>query len=200
MDDKQIKNIKDPIELFGQWLDEAKQSSGMEYPNAMSVATLNNEGEVYSRIVLLKDLRPEGFVFYTNYNSKKGEQIAKHPIASANFYWDSLQKQVKVTGTVEKVSREDSENYWNSRPRESQISQYISQQSQTVESKEILLKEHEEAKTQFKGMPIPCPEHWGGYLIKPKSIEFWIGQPARFHDRFEFRLVNSHWQCRRLYP
>ncbi len=196
----EISARTNPIELFSRWLHEAATHPGIREATAMALATVALDGGVQNRIVLCKSWSEEGFVFYTNYLSRKGRELDRNPHCSAVFYWDQLGRQIRITGRVEKVPAEQSRAYWKSRPRESQISQYVSQQSEVVGSREELEKLASEAEKNFAGQEIPCPDHWGGYLIKPKSIEFWIAQPGRLHDRFEFEKSDHTWTFRRLYP
>lgn len=179
---------------------EAKAAGSMREPTAMVVSTAATSGELHSRVVLCKSWAEDGFVFYTNYESLKGQDLKSNPQAAAIFYWDPLFRQVKISGDVVKTSRAESEEYWNSRPKGSQLSQYISHQSQTVTSREELENRWREAETKFKDKPIPCPQHWGGYVLRPHTIEFWIGRDNRLHDRFKFQKQDSGWTFRRLFP
>lgn len=192
--------LQEPFALFSQWMKEAQAHPHIREATAMSVTTANSLEELHSRVVLCKSWSHEGFVFYTNYESRKGRDLARNPHAACVFYWDPLFKQVKISGDVVKTSRADSESYWNSRPHDSQLSQYISRQSEKVPSREALQKAWTEAQIRFQNKPVPCPEHWGGYLIQPRTIEFWIGQPHRFHDRYQFEKSDSNWTIARLSP
>lgn len=165
----------------------------------MSLATTDGK-ELHSRIVLCRGWGEEGFTFYTNYNSRKGVDLAANPEASAVFYWDPVFRQVCISGKVTKTARADSEKYWNARERDSQISQYVSHQSQEVKSREELEQNWTKAEQEFAGKAIPCPAHWGGYVLVPRKIEFWIGRPGRLHDRYEFQRQKTSWSFRRLYP
>ncbi len=189
-----------PLEIFSAWIDEAKRHKGIREPNAMTFSTLGKSGEIHSRVVLCKEWSDQGFTFYSNYNSQKGLDLQHSDQASAVFYWDPLHIQVDISGRVSRTSREVSEKYWNSRERESQLSQYISRQSEEVESREELERLKAAAEKQFAGQPIPCPAHWGGYVLAPRRIEFWVGKTGRLHDRFEFQKSGNHWTFRRLYP
>jgi pyridoxamine 5'-phosphate oxidase len=188
-----------PLDIFKTWMDEAKAHPGIKEASAMSLATSDGR-ELHSRIVLCRGWTEEGFTFFTNYQSRKGLDLAKDSAASAVFYWDPVFRQISISGTVTKTSREVSEKYWNSRARESQLSQYISHQSQEVESREILEQAWTKAEKEFAGKTIPCPAHWGGYLLSPRLIEFWVGKPGRLHDRFEFQKNQKVWTLRRLFP
>ena len=181
---------------------EARATPTIKEANAMSVATVNSRGHVHARVVLCKSWSAEGFVFYTNYESQKGQDLAQNPNAAAVFYWDPLFKQVKVSGEMNKTSRETSVAYWDSRARDSQLSQYISRQSQPAPSREQLERDWAAADAQFKDRPVPCPEHWGGYRLNPRSIEFWVGRHGRLHDRHVFSRpgADQSWTYTRLYP
>jgi pyridoxamine 5'-phosphate oxidase len=189
-----------PLTIFEQWMREAKSNPGIREPTAMALATADPATGVHVRIVLCKSWSTDGFVFYTNYESQKGRDLVASPEAGAVFYWDPMARQVRISGQIEKTSRAESEAYWASRARESQLSQWISQQSRAVASREVLHKLRAEAESKFAGQNIPCPQHWGGYVLRPKAIEFWIGQPNRLHDRHQFEKANQAWTYRRLYP
>ena len=196
----EITAASNPFKIFETWLAEAKTHPGIKEATAMAFATVGATGDLHNRIVLLKDFSDQGFTFFTNYASLKGQDLKSHPKAAAVFYWDPMFRQVKISGRVEKVERSISEAYWASRPRESQISQFISKQSQPVDSRETLDNEWAKAEVEFRGREIPCPADWGGYLIVPQLIEFWIGRAGRLHDRLVFEKHNSAWTFRRLYP
>jgi pyridoxamine 5'-phosphate oxidase len=196
----EISAKTNPLALFDDWMKEAKEHKGIREATAMALATMNASGGLGIRVVLCKSWSEEGFVFYTNYASRKGLDLAANPKAAAVFYWDPLFRQVKISGPVVKTSRADSEAYWNSRPRDSQLSQYISRQSEEVGSREELERAWKEADQKFQGVSIPCPAHWGGYIIQADSIEFWIGRPGRLHDRFSFEKAGANWTFRRLNP
>jgi pyridoxamine 5'-phosphate oxidase len=184
-------------------MNEAKSTASIREPTAMSVATVSKDGSLSNRIVLLKQISPAGLYFFTNYNSHKGKDLADHAAAAVVFYWDPLEKQVRVTGPVKKSTREESESYWATRSRASQLSQYISTQSEPAESRDQLEKLVLDAEEKFNNQPIPCPAHWGGYILEPLEFEFWHGRPGRLHDRFQFlrtKAQDAHWTTRRLYP
>jgi pyridoxamine 5'-phosphate oxidase len=189
----------EPFKIFNNWIGEAQNHPGIKEASAMSLATSDGR-ELHSRIVLCRGWSEEGFTFFTNYQSRKGLDLAQDAEASAVFYWDPIFRQVCISGTITKTSREVSEKYWNSRARESQLSQYISHQSREVASRAELEAAWTKAETEFAGKPIPRPAHWGGYLLIPRRIEFWIGKPGRLHDRFEFQKSPKGWTFRRLYP
>lgn len=189
-----------PHEVFAEWMAYAQGTAGIREPTAMTISTMGKDGALHSRVVLCKHWSEQGFEFYTNYLSLKGHDVEHHPQAAGLFYWDPLFMQVKISGRIEKSSRADSENYWQSRPRESQLSQFVSKQSQPIGSRADLEAARAEAERKFAGRDIPCPEHWGGYWLRPDSIEFWIGRPNRFHDRFHFEKRGQDWTFRRLCP
>jgi pyridoxamine 5'-phosphate oxidase len=197
---RSIGPATNPIELFGQWMTDAKNTPTIREPLAMAVTTTGENNVLHTRMVLCKHWDAAGFVFYSNYTSQKGLDLQHHSQVASVFYWDPLARQVQISGSVTKTSREDSERYWASRPRESQLSQYISKQSQTLDSRDSLETAWHEADQKFKNSPIPCPPHWGGYCIDPQRIEFWVGRTGRLHDRFLFEKSQTHWTFRRLYP
>jgi pyridoxamine 5'-phosphate oxidase len=189
-----------PLRIFEHWLSEASDHPHIKEPTAFTLATAGAAGMPHARVVLCKSWSEEGFVFYTNYRSQKGQDLTVNPGAAAVFYWDPLHRQVRVGGSIEKTSRQVSEDYWRSRGRDSQLSQYISRQSQEAPSRETLENAWREAESEFAGRDIPCPAHWGGYILRPKTMEFWIGRPGRLHDRHEFEKSDRGWTYRRLYP
>ncbi|MCB9024921.1 MAG: pyridoxamine 5'-phosphate oxidase [Bdellovibrionaceae bacterium] len=196
-----ILEVKNPLELAKSWLEVAQNTAAMTFPNSMCIATVDSHGQASTRIVLLKELTEQGFVFFTNYQSRKGQDLEHDSRISANFYWDKLFRQIHIVGKVTKVKREDSVKYWKTRPRESQISQYVSRQSQVAESREMMDNLYNQAEENWAGKEIPCPEHWGGYLITPIEMEFWIGREHRFHDRFQFKKYKQDtWLAQRLFP
>lgn len=197
MDDSPLNYlaVQQPHDVLLKWISEAECRD----PNAMVIAT-NNNGELSSRTVLAKSISTEGIKFYTNFNSTKAQGLLNNASISATFFWHNLHRQVHVRGLAVKTSREDSVNYWKTRSHASQLSQYISQQSETCPSKEHLEDLYKEAKAKLKGQDIPCPEHWGGFLIKPKAWELWMGRDHRLHDRFLYTLNNDTYLSSRLYP
>lgn len=191
----------DPFEVFKDWLDQAKADSRIKESTAMTISTYQpKSGEIHSRVVLLKEWSEAGFIFFTNYNSNKALDIEAHNKASLHFYFDPQFKQIEIRGELKKTSRKVSEEYWNSRPRDSQLSQWASSQSEPIGTREELEQKVLEMKKQFEGKPIPCPEHWGGYQLTPSFFEFWIGQPNRLHDRFIFKEQAKTWTIERLNP
>ena len=196
----EITAHSEPFKVFEAWMTEARKQPHIKEPTAMSLATVGGDGDVHARIVLCKQWSTEGLVFFTNYDSRKGLDLQHNPNAAAVFYWDPMFRQVKFSGQIEKTSRQVSEQYWRTRARDSQISQTISRQSQEAPAREVMQQEWQQAEERLHGKDIPCPAHWGGYLLRPKRIEFWLGQPGRWHDRHEFQKSSDRWTYRRLYP
>lgn len=190
---------QDPIKNLEKWLREATETD-LRNPSAFVLSTADSAGSPSSRVLLVKEVVPDGIVFYTNYNSRKGREIADNSAVAANFHWDVLGRQVCMRGTLEQVPREQSIAYWETRPRDSQVAQYVSRQSEPVESREVLEQHFKEAEQRFADQPVPCPETWGGYLLRATEIEFWLADPRRFHDRFHYRKTNGEWKCQRLSP
>jgi len=196
---KQIAK-KNPFAQFQLWFDEVLASELSE-PNAMNLATVSKEGEVSSRMVLLKTFDETGFVFFTNYNSSKAQDIQSTKNAAINFWWDMLYRQVRIDGRVEKIPREDSVGYFHSRPVGSQIGAIASQQSRVIKNYTVLEKEYRRLEQYYKNQEIPCPEHWGGYRVIPKLFEFWQGRPNRLHDRLRYTQTSTEaWSIERLSP
>ena len=191
--------LPDPVAQFRVWFDAALQAKVPE-PNAMHVSTVTNEGRPDGRIVLLKDVSDQGFTFYTNYESRKGRELTNHPFASLTFFYPELERQIRIEGRVEKVSNEDSDAYFSSRPRGSQIGAWVSHQSEVIGSREVLGNRQRELETQFAGQAIPRPPYWGGFRVVPDAIEFWQGRPSRLHDRIRYSKVEGAWIIERLSP
>lgn len=191
----------DPMDLFRLWWHEAVGAE-IEEVNAMTLSTIDRHGHPSARIVLLKGLHAEGFEFFTNYNSKKSEDMKTHPHVALLFFWKEMERQIRIEGTVEKVSKERSEQYFQSRPRGSQIGAWISPQSQVIDDRAVLEANLKLIEERYAGVdPLPLPEHWGGYLVRPRMIEFWQGRPDRLHDRFRYELVHDGlWKAERLAP
>lgn len=188
----------DPFLQLEGWLNEAIKADVVE-PQAMTVSTVNAGGRPSSRVVLLRGLKGEGLTFYTNYESQKGQELEQNPFACLNFWWGPLERQVRIEGRVSKVSPEESDAYFASRPRESQAASASSPQSQIVESRAELEAHMNALEAQFP-QTIPRPEHWGGFRLVPDRFEFWQGRPARLHDRFVYLLEDSGWAIHRIAP
>lgn len=192
--------LGDPIEQFRVWLADA-DAAGVYEPNAMVVSTVEPDGQPTSRTVLLRGVSENGFSFYTDYTSQKGRALSSNPRVAALFPWYSLHRQVKIRGSVEKVSPADSDAYFFTRPRDSRIGAWASDQSQPIESREALEHKVQETTARFEGVAdIPRPEKWGGFIIRPDSIEFWAGRRSRLHDRIRFVRKEGAWQPQRLQP
>lgn len=190
----------DPFLQFGKWWNEAITAS-VDEVNAMTLATASADGLPSARIVLLKGYDTNGFVFFTNYDSFKGMQIAENPRACLVFFWKELERQVRITGLIRKVSAEVSDEYYQSRPIGSQVGAIISPQSKVIESREWLTKREFEVLKEFDGKPVNRPSNWGGYCVQPVTIEFWQGRPNRLHDRIQYSLQeNGEWKIERLAP
>jgi pyridoxamine 5'-phosphate oxidase len=195
-----VIDIKDPIFEAAQWVEQAKSDPQILNPTAMCLSTIDLNGFPDARVVLLKGATKEGFMFFTNTHSNKGQALEKTPKAALTFYWEKLGKQIRIQGEVVFVSDQESDDYFHTRPRMSQIGAIASEQSQPLENRDILIQKTEALEKTFDGVQVPRPAHWKGYLLKPHKIEFWIDRPYRLHDRFLFTLENSHWHCVRLYP
>lgn len=193
--------LNNPLEQFRVWFKEAL-ASGLPEPNAMHISTVDTHHRPSSRIVLLKELDTKGFVFYTNYDSKKGQDLATNPYSSLTFFWVDLERQVRIEGRAEKVSERESDDYFAIRPRASQIGAWVSNQSELLVSREILDEKQRQFENQFADQAVPRPPHWGGYRIVPDKIEFWQGRPSRLHDRIAYELSehDNSWAIARLSP
>jgi pyridoxamine 5'-phosphate oxidase len=191
---------KDPIQQFDKWFAEALNSDIIE-ANAMTLATSSFDGVPSARTVLLKGFSEKGFVFFTNYNSFKSRQLNENPKACLLFFWKELERQVRITGIIEKTSSEESDEYFSSRPKASQIGALASPQSQVIESRKWLDDHYENLAKQLEGATVHRPAHWGGYVVKPVIIEFWQGRPNRLHDRIQYTLAEEgSWKIERLAP
>ncbi len=189
---------QNPFSQFGKWLSEAVNSEEAE-PTAMVLSTVDADMQPHSRVVLLKEFTENGFVFFTNYEGNKGLQIAENMKVSLLFFWQSLERQVRITGTAEKISDRDSDDYFHSRPAESRVGAWASPQSRVISEYEVLTNRFEEYKNKF-GNDIPRPPHWGGFVVKPTTFEFWQGRPNRLHDRLYYTQQNQNWKIERLAP
>jgi pyridoxamine 5'-phosphate oxidase len=192
----------DPYVLFERWLADAfaaKERGVLPEPTAMVVAT-SSDGRPSARTVLLKEATPRGFVFFTNYDSHKGAELASNPLVALHFGWYPLQRQVRVEGTAARVPRSESEAYFATRPRGSQLGAWASAQSSEVESLDALTGSYAAVEERFADQEVPCPEHWGGYRVTPELVEFWQGQPSRMHDRLVYRRSDEGWRVSRLAP
>jgi len=191
--------MPNPVEQFRAWF-EAAVEAGVPEPNAMHVSTVSADGRPDGRIVLIKDVSEGGFVFYTNYESRKGRELTERPVAALTFFYPELERQIRIEGQVEKVSAEESDAYFNSRPRASQIGAWVSNQSRVVDSREVLENRQRELEIQFDGQTVPRPPHWGGFRVVPDMLEFWQGRPSRLHDRIRYRKEGEQWIIERLSP
>lgn len=190
-----------PYELFDRWFTAAKGSGGPE-PNAMVVATVTEQGTPAARVVLVKQVTADGFIFYTNYESRKGQELDERPNAAAVFNWLEMQRQVRIEGTVERVAPEVSSAYFQSRPKKSQIGAWVSPQSQEIPDRDFLESRQQEVEAKYTDVDeLPRPDHWGGFIIKPTLIEFWQGRSSRLHDRLAYKPDdNGNWKRVRLAP
>ncbi len=189
----------DPFESFKVWWDEALRSGAIE-PTAMTLATVKPDGRPAARVVLCKGFDSKGFQFFTNYNSPKADELENSPAASLVFFWASFYRQVRIEGRVEKVSQAESEQYFKTRPRGSQIGAWSSPQSQKLQSRDQLIELLKSNEVRFEGKEVPCPPHWGGYRVVPDHFEFWEGREFRLHERFAYRLDRTGWVLERLAP
>ena len=189
----------DPFQLFDEWFAEAQKSEPND-PNAMALATADAEGRPSVRIVLLKRHGPDGFVFYTNQRSRKGEELAHNPRAALLFHWKSLRRQVRIEGAISRVSAEESDVYFASRSRDSQLGAWASNQSQALASRAEFETSYRDMQAKFEGTDVPRPPHWGGFRVAPETIEFWTDRPHRLHERRLFSRDNGGWSEGLLYP
>ncbi len=189
-----------PFELFEQWFNETEAEGGSGEVNAMTMATIGLDGFPKSRVVLLKSYNADGFIFYTNFNSEKGKAIDANPHVCLSFFWPSTERQVIIKGLVQKVDTETATEYYHSRPRGSQLGAWASPQSDEISSREVLENNLAEVEQKYEGQEVPKPEHWGGYLVQPISMEFWQGRENRLHDRIAYEKEDAKWTSKRLAP
>ena len=191
--------LESPTDMFRNWFEKIEDLEHIE-PNAAILSTSTKKGKPSSRAVLVKEFDERGFVFYTNYKSKKAQEIEVNPYGSLLFYWQDFERQVRIQGKIRKVSRSKSEKYFHSRPRLSQISVLASHQSKTLENREELDKKVKKLEKMFDGKEIPLPDYWGGYILEHRNVEFWQGRRDRLHDRFVYTKHGRIWQIERLAP
>ena len=194
-----INSNKKPLALFEEWFEEAKKTE-INDPNAMNLATISSNGKPSSRIVLLKSFDKNGFIFYSNSNSKKGKAIKENKSVALNFHWKSLQRQIRIEGNVSLISSKQADDYYNTRPLGSRIGAWASLQSEELDDRSTLKKRVNDFEIKFKSTNIPRPSHWNGYIVKPELIEFWQEMPFRLHDRVEYKKVSENWVVRKLFP
>jgi pyridoxamine 5'-phosphate oxidase len=201
MNAQDILQWSDPYRLFAQWYSEIQNHPLVTEPTAMTLATCSTAAVPSVRTVLLKQFSPTtGFIFFTNYKSRKGQDLTTNPSASLLFYWQPLFRQITVTGSVTRTTRDESEAYWRSRPRESQLAGWVSQQSRPVPSAQRLEEIYAAAERQWQNQEIPCPEQWGGFAVQPFEFEFWLGHRHRLHDRVRFSRQAQSWSGQQLFP
>jgi pyridoxamine 5'-phosphate oxidase len=191
---------KNPLQQFRSWFYECQDSGGVEEVNAMTLTTIDFDGFPRGRVVLLKKYDEFGFYFYTNYDSEKGRSIEVNNKVSLSFFWPNMERQIIIKGTAEKTSKVDSSNYFQSRPKGSQIGALVSDQSSVIKNRGILEKQLKELEVEYENKDIPKPANWGGYLVTPISFEFWQGRPNRLHDRIRYKLQEYDWIIERLAP
>lgn len=192
---------ENPVELFRDWFLQANESEMVDEANAMSISSIGLDGFPKTRVVLLKKYTHEGFIFYTNYNSEKGKAITANNNVCLSFFWAGLERQIIIKGKAEKIAENLSDGYFESRPDGSKLGAWASNQSEVVANKQVLQDSLNEFENKFKGVEIPRPSHWGGFIVKPVSIEFWQGRPNRLHDRIRYTLSKDFsWKLERLAP
>ena len=197
--DKCFDEIDNPVELFKKWFNKAMQTE-INDPNAVAVATADKNNQPSVRMVLLKGLNDKGFVFYTNFNSKKGEELKKNKKASMCFHWKSLRRQVRITGIVEEVSNKEADDYYNSRPYKNKIGAWASSQSDVLDKREDFLEKIEKFKKKYPDENVPRPPHWSGWRLMPNEVEFWLDGEGRIHERLNYKKSSGKWKKILLYP
>jgi pyridoxamine 5'-phosphate oxidase len=196
---KESEAASDPIEQFREWFDEAL-AADLHEPNAMTLATATPDGRPSARVVLLKGFDERGFVFYTSYEGRKSRELEINPYCALVFYWGELERQVRVEGRVEHISDEESDAYFEGRPRGSQLGAWASEQSRPIKSRDALEVRLRELEAEYEGREVPRPPFWGGYRVEPETIEFWQGRENRLHDRLVYQRVGDRWRMERLQP
>jgi pyridoxamine 5'-phosphate oxidase len=191
--------MSDPLELFREWFDAAREA-GVRFPETMTLATATADGAPSARMVLLKGADEDGFVFFTGYESRKAEELAANPHAALVFYWQPLGRQVRVEGPVERVSKEESAEYFATRPRGSQLAAWTSRQSRPLGDRAELERRYADVEREHEGREVPLPPHWGGFRLRPDAIEFWEHRDNRLHDRFRYTRAREGWDAARLWP
>ena len=192
---------ENPMEQFQKWFYEVEATDGLEEPNAMTLATIGLDGFPKNRVVLMKKYTFEGFIFYTNYNSEKGKAIEEHPEVCLSFFWPNMERQIIIKGTVEKIAENLSDGYFESRPLGSRLGAIVSPQSDVISSRKVLESKLSQLEKEYEGKDVERPSYWGGYLVRPVSLEFWQGRPNRLHDRIRYNLQEDYnWKIERLAP
>ncbi len=191
--------LADPMDQFKKWFRES-ESAGVPEPNTMTLATVNSQGQPTIRVVLMKEITDKGLIFYSNFKSRKGREIEHHPQAAINFYWQLMERQVRLEGSIAKVPDQQADEYFRTRPRGSQLGAWVSQQSKVIPSREFLEEQLESYKAKFHNEEIPRPPHWGGYQLTPIRVEFWQGGEDRLHDRIQYTFQQDLWERCRLAP
>jgi len=197
---REENTTENPMILFEDWFEDVEEKDKNSENNAMTLSTIDENGFPQNRIVLLKKFTDKGFEFFTNYKSDKGKSIEKNPKVCLSFFWPAVERQVIIRGKAEKLSAEESDEYFQTRPRGSQIGAWVSHQSSIIENRGVLKNKQEELEKEFKDQTIKRPDFWGGYLIRPETIEFWQGRPNRLHDRFQYKKQGENWKIIRLAP
>ncbi len=197
LEDNMVKN--NPMDQYATWFEEAMSSDILD-PYAACLSTVDSSGQPSSRMVYIRDILDEGFVFYTNYNSSKGEDLLTNSKAAFNIFWGELERQIRIQGFIDKVDDKVSDEYFNARPRKSKIGAWASSQSEILKSRQELENNYSSLEEKFEGIDVPRPSHWGGYCLKAEKIEFWQGRPSRLHDRICYKKENGLWGKNRLSP